>query len=79
MAAVDVDRIYRVQADDCGPQQPGATRKQVLVQTYQGPTRYDVFTVTEKEGRRIESEIRKYNDARRRSLERGDSIIIQRP
>jgi hypothetical protein len=79
MAAVDVDRIYRVQADDCAPQQPGEKRKQVLVRSPGGPTNYDVFLVTEKEGQRIQKEITKYNDARRRSLERGDSIIFQRP
>lgn len=78
MAAVDVDRIYRVQADDCGPQQPGEKRKQVLVRASGGPTRFDVFTVAEKEGQRIQNEIKKYNDARRRTLERGGSIIIQK-
>lgn len=79
MAAVDVDRIYRVDADNCAPQQPDEKRKQVLVHSSGGPTRYDVFTVTEKEGQRIQNELRKYNDARRRSLDRGNSVIIQRP
>jgi hypothetical protein len=78
-AAVEVDRVYRVEADDCGPQQPGEKRKQVLVRASAGPTRYDVFTVAEKEGQRIQNEIRKYNDARRRSLDRGGTIMIDRP
>ncbi len=69
-----VDRIYKIQSFDCDD---GRKLKQVLVRNPRARS-YDVFNVTEAEAGRIQDDIDRYMGARRKAIERGPAVIIER-
>lgn len=73
-AAVEIELIYRIDTVDCAPAQPDKRLKQVLVRAR--GTGYDVFTVDEAEAKKISEEINSYSKARKRALERGETLQI---
>ena len=75
-ASVDIDRIYRIETTDCGPEQPERKLKQVLVRSY--ATGFDAFSLSEAEAEALQQQLKRYQGARQQSIERGDTIYIER-
>jgi len=76
-ASVDaawIDRI--VQAGCTGPD--GRPLMQVLTRP-PGATHYEAHTVTAAEAERIMEQVRAWSEARRKALEGGTSVLIDRP
>lgn len=73
MASVDVDRFDRMQPLACDS---GRKLKQVLVKS--GTGSYEVFTVAESEAGKIEAQIQQVMESRRKALEHGETIHINR-
>ena len=73
LGSVNVDHITRIQPSDCAN---GAKRKQVLTRTPDGAN--EVFTITEDEALKLEAQIQRMMDARRKALEQTKPVIIQR-
>lgn len=73
MASIDVDRFDRMQPLTCDS---GQKLKQVLVKS--GTGRYEVFTVAESEASKIETQIQQVMESRRKALEHGETIHINR-
>jgi len=72
-ASVDVDRIEKLQPITC---ENGRQLKQVLVKSRTGS--FDVFTVVEGEAGKIEAQIQQVMESRRKALESGKTIHIDR-
>ena len=73
LGSVNVDHITRIQPSDCAN---GAKRKQVLTRTPDGAN--EVFTITEDEALKLEAQIQRMMEARRKALEQTKPVIIQR-
>jgi len=78
IASVEINRIYKIKTIACEPPYRAARRKQVLVTSKTLHGSYDVFTVDEKEAVNIQKQIQEYMDARRKLLEKGNPIILQK-
>lgn len=78
MASVDVDRIEKIRAMDCGPGQSGRHLKQVLVKPLPGQSGYEAYMVSMDDAEKIEKQIHDYMEARKKSMEGGKTIIIDR-
>ena len=76
-ASVDAAWIDRIVAAGCtGPD--GRPLMQVLTRP-PGATHYEAHTVTADEAGRIMEQVRAWSEARRKALERGTSVLIDRP
>jgi hypothetical protein len=73
MGSVNVDHISRIQPYACPN---GRKLKQVLARTLDGMN--EVFTITEDEAVKVETQIQRIMDARQRALEQTKPIIIDR-
>ncbi len=78
IAMIEIRRIYKIETMACDPPYESAKRKQVLVTSKTLHDSYDVFTVDEKEAVNIQKQIQEYMDARRKLLEKGNPIILQK-
>ncbi len=74
-ASIDVDNFYKIETTDCGPEKPDVKLKQVLVRSASG---FDVFNVTPDAAAQLQKEIQLYMDARRKALERGSTVILEK-
>jgi len=72
-ASVDIDRIERLQPITC---ENGRKLKQVLVKSRTGS--FEVHTVVETEAGKIEAQIQQVMESRRKALESGKTIHIDR-
>jgi hypothetical protein len=72
-ASVDIDRIDRLQPMSC---ENGRKLKQVLVKSRTGS--FEVYTVAETEAGKIEAQIQQVMESRRKALESGTTIHIDR-
>lgn len=79
MASVDADHIVKIESQKCEPGEPVAEVYQILVtgEKVTGST-YRVFTTTEKEAQKIQKKVDEYQEAKKKSVEKGDRIIINR-
>jgi hypothetical protein len=77
MVSVDVDRIEKIRALDCGPGYHGKQLRQVLTRPVSGSTSYEVSTVTPEDAEKIERQIQDYMQARKRAVEGSRPIIIE--
>ena len=73
-ANVEIELIHRIDNLDCAAGQPAGQLMQVLVRA--PGTGYDSFTITAEEAERLRGEMKSYNEARKRSLERGETLQI---
>lgn len=73
LGSVNIDRIDRLQPHRCDN---GRALHQVLVRNAAGS--FDVYTVTPSEAGKLEAQIQQAMDARRRALEKGTTIHIDR-
>jgi hypothetical protein len=78
IASVEINRIYKIKSISCEPPYQAARRKQVLATSKALHGSYDVFTIDEKEAVNIQKQIQDYMDARRKLLENGSPIILQK-
>lgn len=76
LASVDLENFYKIETTDCGPERPDVKLKQVLLRS--GTTGFDVFTVTPQAAQQLQKDIQLYMDARRRSVERGGTVILEK-
>jgi hypothetical protein len=78
-ASVELERIWRIKAAGCAvPDKPDEQLMQVLVKSTTGLTKYEVFTVAPAEAQYIQAQIKAHMDAKRKALEGGDTVIIDR-
>ena len=78
MGSANVDRIFKIQALDCGAAgERGRKLKQVLVRTGAQANAYEVFTVTDAEAKKIQAQIERYMEARRKAIEGGRTVILE--
>lgn len=75
-ASVEIDHIHRIETTDCGPEQPERKLKQVLVRSH--TTGFEAFSISEAEATTLQQQIKRYQGARLRAVERGDTIYIER-
>lgn len=73
--SIDVENFYKIETTDCAPDRPDVKLKQVMVRSANG---FDVFNVTPQAADQLQKEIQGYMDARRRALERGGTLIIEK-
>ena len=76
IASVQVDNIYRTQPYQCPDGDGKKTIRQLLVKSGSKTGGYDVFYITEAESRRIDSEITKILESRKKGLEKKHTIEI---
>jgi len=74
-ASIDIQNFYRIETTDCAPEKPDLKLKQVLVKSSNG---YDVFNVTLEDAKHLQQEIKRYMDAKRRALENGSTVILEK-
>jgi hypothetical protein len=72
MGSVDADRVSRIQSHSCPN---GRKLKQVLVGA---PGSYEAFTITDDEAVKLEAEIQRVMETRKRALEQTKPIVIER-
>lgn len=78
MGSANVDRIFKIQVLDCGVAgERGRKLKQVLVRTGVRANAYEVFTVTDAEAKKIQTQIERYMGARQKAIEGGKTVIIE--
>jgi hypothetical protein len=73
LGSVDIDRIDRLQPHTCDN---GRALQQLLVRNAAGS--FDVYTVTPQEAGKLEAQIQQAMEARRKALEKGTTIHIDR-
>lgn len=73
--SIDVEDFYKIETTDCGPEKPDVKLKQVMVRSANG---FDVFNVTPEAAKQLQKEIQLYMDARRKALERGSTVILEK-
>ena len=78
LATVQISAIYKIEAVQCGAPHENAVRKQVLVSSAARAGSYDIFTINEEEAVMIQREIQSYMKARRKLLEHGDVLILEK-
>ena len=78
-ASVELERIWRINPAGCAtPDKPDEQLLQVLVKSLSGLTNYEVFTVNPEEAASIQAQIKAHMDAKRKALEGGNTVIIDR-
>lgn len=76
MASFDVERLYKIQADDCAdPTDPGRKLQQVLLKSDGRLTRYEVLSVTQAEAASILEKVNAISRAELESLTRPDVVV----
>lgn len=77
--SVEMDRFYRVVPSDCtNPNQPGEKLRQVHIRADSGSGGFDVYTITEAEMQNIKQQIELNNMARRKMVEEGKTVILEK-
>ena len=78
-ASVDLEKIWRFNSAGCtAPDKPDEPLLQVLVKSDTGVTNYEVYTVTPAEAESIQAQIKAHMEAKRKALEGGSTVIIDR-
>ena len=75
---VNVADIYRIETIKCEGAGDEQKFKQVMINSRSYVSSFDIFTVTAEEAKQIQTQVRRYVDAKRRALETGSSIIIHK-
>ena len=77
-SVVNVADVYRIETIKCEGAAGQQKFKQVMINSRSNVSAFDVFTVTAAEAKQIQMQVRRYIDAKRKALETGSSIIIQK-